>query len=71
MVNIKRLKGNYCLEYDKYEQKAQQIRRKIQAFEAEVEYSRKMKSMYDDELNELKNLESTFKRLRKDILSKL
>jgi len=47
VAKIKRLKGTYCQEYEKYEQKAQGLWKQVQKYEAEVEYSSKIRGIYE------------------------
>lgn len=47
VTKIKKLKGNYCHEYDRYETKSQELWNKVQQYEAQLEYQLKMSSLYE------------------------
>lgn len=47
LVNsIKNLKGNYCKEYDIYNEKSKKIQSKINHYEANLEYQKKIAQVY-------------------------
>lgn len=68
---IKRLKGVYCQESEKYDNNGQRLWKQVQKYEAEVEYTSKIRNIYQDEINELRDLETNFERLRSSILKKI
>ena len=43
---IKKLKGTYCMEYEKYERQAHDIWKFVEKYEAEVEYTSKIRGIY-------------------------
>lgn len=46
VLRIKKLKGTYCQDYEKYERTAQDIWKYVEKYEAEVEYTSKIRGIY-------------------------
>ena len=68
---IKKLKGNYCREYELYEKLAKSIKLKVVQYREEVNHSIKMQNLYSEEINKLRNLEVAFENLRMKILDRM
>lgn len=68
---IKKLKGNYCREYELYEKMAKDTKLKVVQYREEVNYSIKMQNLYSEEINKLRNLEIAFENLRMQILNRM
>ena len=68
MEKIKVKKGNYCQKYEKYDQKAKEIWKKVYKYEEEMKYSSRMYEVYTTEISNLRHLEIEFEEIRGRLL---